>query len=190
MFHFWLKMTNIVIKMAQNQNSDSPIVRWLKANQNSPSFQGALRKLLSFACAEWFLKGSGTVVPPEQALSWVVSANLPQFPLGQWLEDQDHLDEIAGFCESVKTLPLPEGLERELPKVLDLRGVVCPRNSARSRLVMAGLPEGYHMTIYLDEGSPIENVPGSLVADGHIVEKRVKKEGFWELTVVKHSTSV
>lgn len=177
--------------MEQKRVSDSPISRWLAANQDTPSFLGALQKLLSFACAEWFLKGAGIVVSPEKGLSWVISADLPQFPLGRWMEEpQDHLDEIACFCESVKTEPLPEGLKREFPSVLDLRGVKCPRNSARSRLVMSGLPEGFRMIIYLDDGSPIENVPGSLVADGHFVEKREKKEGFWELTVVKRAASV
>lgn len=190
-FHFLAKKADVVIKMEQKCSSDSPIVRWLAANQDSPSFQGALRRLLSFACAEWFLKGSGTVVSPEKALSWVISANLPRLSLGQWMEDpQDNLEEIACFCESVKTNPLPKELKCEFPKVLDLRGVKCPRNSARSRLVMSGLPEGFRMTIYLDDGSPIENVPGSLVADGNIVEKREKKEGFWALTVVKHAASV
>lgn len=170
---------------------DNPLARWLAANRNSPLFQGALQKLLSFACADWFLRGNGTVVKPETALSWVVTAGIPDFPLGEWMESpQDHEDEIACFCENIKTLPLPEGLKRDFPQVLDLRGVLCPRNSARSRLVLSGLPEGFRLTIYLDDGSPIENVPGSLVADGHIVEKREKKAGFWELTVVKHASSV
>jgi TusA-related sulfurtransferase len=55
---------------------------------------------------------------------------------------------------------------------------------------MAGLPEGFRLKIYLDEGSPIENVPGALVADGHFVEKRQKNGNFWELSVVKHASSV
>lgn len=177
--------------MEQKRNSDSPVARWLSANRNSPSFRGALQKLLAFACSEWFLEGSGTVVPPEKAISWVVTASLPQYPLGEWMEDPEaHLDEIADFSEKIKTLPLPSALKQDFPSVLDLRGVVCPRNSARSRLVMSGLPEGFRMTILLDEGSPIENVPGSLVADGHFIEKREKKQGFWELTVVKHVASV
>ncbi|MCF0224630.1 MAG: sulfurtransferase TusA family protein [Fibrobacter sp.] len=87
-------------------------------------------------------------------------------------------------------LPLPKILEQKLPEILDLRGVACPRNAARSRLVLAGLPKGYRLTIYLDEGSPIENVPTSLVADGHIVEKRQKNGDFWVLTVVKGESRV
>jgi TusA-related sulfurtransferase len=86
--------------------------------------------------------------------------------------------------------PLPEALKGVVPTLLDLRGVVCPNNSMRSRLVMAGLPEGAELEIYLDEGSPIENVPGALVADGHVVKKRQKKEGFWSISVVKRPVRV
>ena len=175
----------------QGENSESPIKRWLQANQNSQGFANSLQKLLAFACADWVLRGSGVVMPPEGALAKVVSAALPQYPVGDWLDSPaENLTEIADFCEKTKALPLPEALKEDFPQVLDLRGVVCPRNAARSRLVMAGLPENFHLTIYLDEGSPIENVPGALIADGHIVEKRQKNGNFWQLVVVKGRSRV
>lgn len=165
---------------------NSPIKRWLEANQGSPNFGEALRKLLAFACSDWILRGSGRVVSPEEALAQVVTSNVMGFRLGEWLEDSGlYATEIAEFCEKIKVLPLPEALQGEFPKVLDLRGVVCPRNAARSRLVLAGAPKGTRLQIYLDEGSPIENVPQALVADGHIVENREKKSNFWVLNVVK-----
>ncbi|MCQ2098254.1 MAG: sulfurtransferase TusA family protein [Fibrobacter sp.] len=172
-------------------NMDSPIRRWLSANQNSDGFELSLQRLLAFACADWILRGAGLSATPEEALSRVVAASLTQFPLGEWMESpREFLDEIADFCEKTKVLPLPDSLKSEIPKILDLRGVVCPRNAARSRLVMAGLPAGFRLTIYLDDGSPIENVPGSLVADGNVVENRQKKGNFWALTVVKGETRV
>ena len=76
------------------------------------------------------------------------------------------------------------------PAILDLRGVKCPNNAMRSRLVMAGLPDGANLEIYLDEGAPIENVPGALVADGHIVKNRQKKGSFWAISVVKAPSRV
>lgn len=169
-----------------SENTDSPIKKWLSANLNSANFAGNLQKLLAFACTDWILRGTGCPMPPETALAKVVSAGLSQYAVGEWLESpQDFFDEIADFCEKTKVSPLPDALKQDFPEILDLRGVLCPRNSARSRLVMAGAPAGTRLTIYLDEGSPIENVPGSLVADGHIVEKRQKKGDFWELIVVK-----
>ena len=169
----------------------SPLEKWLEAQKGEPGFSLSLQKLLAFACAEWFRRSTGAVISPDEALSRVVAANLNDFPLGKWLDLPTRFTaEISDFCEKTKILPLPEALKGPIPELLDLRGVKCPLNAARSRLVMSGLPEGFHLKIYLDEGSPIENVPGALVADGHFVEKRQKKGSFWELSVVKHTSSV
>ena len=100
------------------------------------------------------------------------------------------MDEIADFCEKAKTLPLPAALQGEIHSVLDLRGVKCPLNAARSRIVMSGYPAGKTLKIWLDDGSPIENVPGSLVADGHKVLSREKKSNYWEISVVKLNSIV
>jgi TusA-related sulfurtransferase len=111
--------------------------------------------------------------------------------VGEWSENPEkYMDEIADFCENAKILPLPAALQGEIPSVLDLRGVKCPLNAARSRIVMSGYPAGRTLKILLDEGSPIENVPGSLVADGHKVLSREKKGNFWEISVVKSDSRV
>jgi TusA-related sulfurtransferase len=116
----------------------------------------------------------------------MVAARLPELPLGQWLEDpQANCGPIAAFCENAKSGPLPSGLSAEIPDVLDLRGVVCPGNAVRSRLVMAGYPLGKTLEILLDEGSPVENVPGALVADGCRIVSREKKQNYWSISVVK-----
>ena len=170
---------------------NSPIARWIQTNEKSQGFAENLQKLLAFACSDWIRRGSGVVLTPESALAKVVSANLSQFPVGEWLDSpKDFSSEIADFCEKTKVLNLPEALKQDFPSELDLRGVVCPRNAARSRLVLSGLPEGFRIHILLDEGSPIENVPGALVADGHFVENREKKGNFWVLTVVKRGIRV
>ena len=128
----------------------------------------------------------GVQLAPEDALSRVMLADLPAYPVGRWLEHPErHCEEIAAFCEKAKSgEPLP-GVTVDVPDVLDLRGVVCPGNAARSRLVMSGYPRGRVLKIDLDEGSPIENVPGALVADGCSIVSREKKDGFWEISVVK-----
>ena len=164
----------------------SPIAKWIEANSGKETFGNALRELVSYACAEWIRRSGGGLLPPEEALSRVVAARLPDYPVGDWLEHPgDHCGEIAGFCENAKAGPLPAGLSADFPDVLDLRGVVCPGNAVRSRLVMAGYPRGRVLEIRLDDGSPVENVPGALVADGCRIVSREKKQGFWAVFVVK-----
>ena len=169
-----------------NDREKSPLEKWVDAQKGSPFFEDVLRKLVSFACAEWFRRENLVPISPEEALARVLAIRLPEFPIEKWLDSPARFAlEIADFCEKTKILPLPKALLGTFPEQLDLRGVVCPNNAMRSRLVMAGLPEGAQLDIYLDDGSPIENVPGALVADGHIVKKRQKKEGFWLISVVK-----
>ncbi|MBR5693224.1 MAG: sulfurtransferase TusA family protein [Fibrobacter sp.] len=164
----------------------SPIAKWIEANSGKETFGNALRQLVSLACVEWIRRSGGGLLPPEEALSRVLLAHACDGPLDEWLEDPAaHSGEIAAFCESLKSRPLPAELAGDAPSVLDLRGVACPRNAVRSRLVMAGYPCGKVLEIWLDNGSPIENVPGSLVADGHKVLNREKKADYWVLKVVK-----
>ena len=160
-----------------NKNITSPIARWIEANRETAGFSESLRKLLMYACVEWIRRGTSALLTPEEALSKVVCCALLEFPVGEWSENPEkYMDEIADFCEKVKILPLPAALQGEIPSVLDLRGVKCPLNAARSRIVMSGYPAGKPLKIMLDDGSPIENVPGSLVADGHKVLYREKKK--------------
>jgi len=52
---------------------------------------------------------------------------------------------------------------------LDLRGVPCPMNWVRARLLLETLNAGAELQLQLDPGEPIESVPRSAVDDGHDV---------------------
>ena len=167
-------------------DTTTTLSRWMDAHRGEPGFEDALRRLVSYACVECFRRAVGVVLAPEEALARMVVARLPGCPLGEWLEDpQANCAAIAAFCDQAKSGPLPEGLSADFPDVLDLRGVVCPGNAVRSRLVMAGYPLGKTLEILLDEGSPVENVPGALVADGCHIVSREKKQNYWAISVVK-----
>lgn len=169
------------------KEENSSIGRWISANSGLSNFDETLKTLVSYACVEWFRRATGEILESSEALARVLLARLPQFLVAQWLENpRDYCMEIADFCDRIKTLPLPDALKREPVDELDLRGVQCPLNAVRARLVMAGYPANKTLNILLDEGSPIENVPGALVADGHEVVSREKKQEYWRLQVVKH----
>lgn len=167
----------------------TPISNWIEANCGAVDFEQSLVRLLSFACVEWIRRENGVKMEPDVALAlFLGSAVEAGIPMGLWLQDPiKFVDDIGAFCEKSKAAPLPASLKREFPTVLDLRGVKCPNNSAQSRLFLAGAPAGQEYRIFLDDGAPIENVPGSLVADGHEITGREKKENFWILKVVKRA---
>lgn len=168
--------------------SKSALSCWIEANKNEDGFDVSLMKLLSFACAEWIRRTRGVIVDANAGLSFFIASKI-EYPVGEWVQfPANFASEIADFCEKSKELPLPDSICIDYPKLLDLRGVKCPSNAIRSRLVMAGLPEGFELQVLLDEGSPIENVPQALVADGHFIKKREKKRLFWQITVVKNAS--
>lgn len=67
----------------------------------------------------------------------------------------------------------------------DLRGVPCPLNSIKARVEIGKMPPGETLTLWLDEGSPIENVPSSIIAEGHQILEREKRRDFWQLKLQK-----
>jgi TusA-related sulfurtransferase len=52
---------------------------------------------------------------------------------------------------------------------LDLRGVICPYNFVRTKLTLETMKQGQVLSVLLDEGDPIRNVPRSVENEGHTV---------------------
>ena len=52
---------------------------------------------------------------------------------------------------------------------LDLRGVICPYNFVKTKLKLETMKAGQVLSVLLDEGDPIENVPRSVENEGHTV---------------------
>lgn len=68
----------------------------------------------------------------------------------------------------------------EVPAVdadLDLRGVICPYNFVKTKLKLETMEPGQVLSVLLDEGDPIRNVPRSVENEGHTVlaQERVEK---------------
>ena len=59
---------------------------------------------------------------------------------------------------------------------LDLRGVACPMNWVRTKMVLEDMEVGQKLEVVLDDGEPIRNVPRSLKDEGHKLLK-VTPEG-------------
>ena len=91
------------------------------------------------------------------------------------------------------TSQLIEKLESEVQKssnnsvvrTKDFRGVACPMNFVKTKVELAMLSSGDKLEVLLDDGAPIQNVPGSLRGEGHKVleEKRVGE--YWSVIVEK-----
>ena len=52
---------------------------------------------------------------------------------------------------------------------LDLRGVICPYNFVKTKLKLEAMEEGQILSVILDAGDPIRNVPQSVSNEGHTI---------------------
>ena len=67
---------------------------------------------------------------------------------------------------------------------LDLTGVPCPQNAARTLMVLAMMDEDEVLRITVDDGEPIDLVPGSIEQDGHRILARTQlADRRWQLWI-------
>ncbi len=67
----------------------------------------------------------------------------------------------------------------------DLRGVVCPLNFVKTKIELSSMKSGDLLEVLLDDGEPIENVPGSIINEGHKVLEQKKIENYWFVKIEK-----
>jgi sulfite reductase (ferredoxin) len=79
-----------------------------------------------------------------------------------------------------------QSADADAPKrVKDLRGVACPMNFVRTKLELASLQSGDILEVWLDDGQPINNVPGSVRNEGHTVLSLTPVENYWKVVIRK-----
>ena len=67
----------------------------------------------------------------------------------------------------------------------DFRGVACPMNFVKTKIVLSTLQSGQLLEILLDDGQPIQNVPGSVRQEGHEVLSTEKTGDYWKVLIKK-----
>jgi len=73
---------------------------------------------------------------------------------------------------------------RDFDEDLDLTGVPCPQNAARSLLRLTMMDSGEVLRLIIDDGEPIDLVPGSMTDEDHTILERVQlDDGRWMLWV-------
>lgn len=89
----------------------------------------------------------------------------------------------SGWCGGGSGPDLVMDKEKEQPShpvsdlEIDLRGVICPYNFVKTKLKLETMKQGQILSVLLDEGDPIRNVPRSVENEGHtvLVQERVEQ---------------
>ncbi len=68
----------------------------------------------------------------------------------------------------------------------DLRGVGCPMNLVKTKVAFSKMESGQILGLVLDNGPPINNVPGSVLREGHeVLSKEQLDDGAWSVLIRK-----
>ncbi|MDR1882460.1 MAG: sulfurtransferase TusA family protein [Prevotella sp.] len=70
-------------------------------------------------------------------------------------------------------------------KTKDLRGVACPMNFVQTKILLSSMQPGEILEIWLDEGQPINNVPGSVRNEGHEILEQTQTGNYWKVVIKK-----
>ncbi|MGA6829042.1 sulfurtransferase TusA family protein [Nitrospira sp. NS4] len=72
---------------------------------------------------------------------------------------------------------------------LDLRGVICPYNFVKTKLKLETMDEGQVLSVLLDDGDPIRNVPRSVENEGHTVLLQERVDHAFRVLIRREETA-
>ena len=90
--------------------------------------------------------------------------------------------QIAPLAE----VKIAENVEEAQNRTVDLRGVACPLNFVKAKLELEKVQIGQSISILLDEGEPIRNVPASFISHGQEVLRTDKKDEYYIVEVKRN----
>jgi len=71
---------------------------------------------------------------------------------------------------------------------LDLRGVICPYNFVKTKLKLETMKGGQILSVLLDDGDPIQNVPQSVRNEGHTILSQERMDRVHRVIIRKSPT--
>ena len=98
------------------------------------------------------------------------------------------MDDSLQFKNAVKIVETEittETTENKEIKTKDFRGVACPMNFVKTKIELSALKSGDLLEIWLDDGQPIQNVPGSVRNEGHEIKSVLQENDFWKVLIKK-----
>ncbi len=146
------------------QNMDDSLQFKLPAAQSSAVLTDTKEK--SASSAKSVGQENATKTEAEKSVSSVKS-------VGQENASEKPQEKSAGDTSSVPDVKK------------DFRGVMCPMNFVKTKIALTPMQSGQILEILLDDGAPIENVPGSVKGEGHTILSTEKIENYWKVLIRK-----
>ncbi|MDO4515909.1 MAG: sulfurtransferase TusA family protein [Bacillota bacterium] len=76
--------------------------------------------------------------------------------------------------------------EFDVRERVDITDVVCPVTFVKAKVALEELEDGEVLSVHMNDGEPVQNVPRSIKEDGHQILKLIDNEdGTYDLIVRK-----
>lgn len=76
--------------------------------------------------------------------------------------------------------------EIKIDEAIDITDVVCPVTFVKAKVAIEELDDGQILSVHMNGGEPVQNVPRSLEEEGHQILKLIENEdGTYDLIVRK-----
>ena len=74
----------------------------------------------------------------------------------------------------------------QIDETVDITDIVCPVTFVKAKVALEELNEGQILSVHMNDGEPVQNVPRSIKEEGHQILKLVDNEdGTYDLIVKK-----
>ncbi len=75
--------------------------------------------------------------------------------------------------------------KEQIAKVVDLRGIRCPLNWARAKVVLEGVARGTIVAFQVDDARAVSDMPRAAEAEGYQLVEVQHDSGAWLITIEK-----
>jgi TusA-related sulfurtransferase len=74
----------------------------------------------------------------------------------------------------------------EFSEKIDLRGIPCPRNTAKALMFLETVEDGSVSLVFIDNGEPLNNFLESLELEGgYSIKEKIPQSTYWEIYILK-----
>ena len=74
----------------------------------------------------------------------------------------------------------------QVDETVDITDVVCPVTCVKAKVALEELDDGQVLSVHMNDGEPVQNVPRSIKEEGHKILKLIDNEdGTYDLLVRK-----
>ena len=101
------------------------------------------------------------------------------------MDDSLQFKTVAAAAPQQAELTKTDKVGGEADVKKDFRGVACPMNFVKTKIQLSTMQSGQLLEILLDDGQPINNVPGSVRQEGHEVLSTEKVNDYWKVLIRK-----